>query len=189
MATYNVKGSHVVLARAWFEQNLGKGSLDRLANVDGKPAYPAVLLPGTWYDALPLARAFDAAAKDVRREVDEVVAEVARQNALQDLTTIYRVFLRVASPVRFLAFTPTLWRNYVQFADAKVVKNERGHYVGTCSAIPRDLYGWCAGGWRGFLPTAIELAGAKKATIAIAGPAPDPDQKDLLTLTCTIRYE
>ena len=131
--------------------------------MQGKPGGMSqeLLLPGAWYEVTPLVEALTVAAGKLQLDLEEVTMAIARANALEDLTTIYRVFLRVAAPVRVMSFTPRLWSNYVAFGDAVALKNEPGDYLGRCTGIPEHLLSWSAGAWRGFVPTAIELAGGK----------------------------
>jgi hypothetical protein len=185
MAEHNCKGSHLILAREWFEAHFGAGAFARFTE-SAPQAYPAIVLPGGWYDVAPLARAFEGASAELGRPVSALVSEVARQNALQDLTTIYRVFLRVAAPVRLLSFSAALWRNYVQFAHARAIRNDPGVYVGGCDGVPRRYLEWASGAWLGFVPTAIELAGGRKPTAAITKTRAIGG--DEWALECEIRY-
>lgn len=133
------------------------------------------MLPGAWYDANVLARVIHDAATQAGERPAGLAARIARRNAERDLTSIYRVFLRDASPHRLLALLPQLWRNYVAFADSRVIRNDPGHFVGHCVGVPSRLREWAEGFWLGFLPTAIQLAGGKNAQgRALGASAIDP---------------
>lgn len=168
VAEYKAKGSHLIAARQATDAQLGAGAFDRLCARAGA-TWGSVLLPGGWYEVAPLRAALAEVAGRQGRSVTDVAAGVARRNAETDLTTIYRVYVRTASPTRLLSFTPQLWRNYVQFAEARAVKNEPGEYVGECAGIPDDLIDWAEGAWLGFLPKAIEMVGATRVRGSIAG--------------------
>jgi hypothetical protein len=100
---------------------------------------------------------------------------------------MYRFFLRIATPQRVMGFTPRLWSTYVAFGAAKALVNEPGHYIGECAGIPKRLLEWSSGAWRGFVPTAIEVAGGKDVRGKIRGTWPTP-VADLWRLECEITY-
>jgi hypothetical protein len=179
------KGSHVMQAREWIDAKLGAGTFTSLVQGKGAIDNP-ILLPGTWYDVLPLVEALEVVGKQVNRSVHDMTAEIARQNALRDLTTMYRVFLRIAAPVRVMSFTPRLWGNYVAFGQASAIRNEPTHYIGECSGVPSRLLDWASGAWCGFVPAAIEVAGGKDAVGRITGVWREPG--DMRRLQCEVRY-
>jgi len=179
------KGSHVVIAREWIDERLGSGTFQRL--VDGKGAIDnPILLPGTWYDVVPLVEALEVVGQQLNLTVRDMTREIARLNALRDLTTIYRVFLRVAAPVRVMSFTPRLWSNYVAFGQATSVRNDPQHYVGECTGVPARVLEWACGAWCGFVPAAIEVAGGKDAVGKITGTW--MEHGDMRRLQCEVVY-
>ena len=157
---YQVKGSHIVVARDWIDERLREGAFSMQAKLAGA-SWGEIILPGMWYPVEPLIKVLAWASPKVGRPVQEVAAEIAMGNARKDLTTIYRAFMRLASPVRLLRMTPMLWRNYVKFAEATVVQNDPGYYIGACTELPERFGDWAVGCWLGFLPVAIEMAGGK----------------------------
>src|SRR5262245_865851 len=124
---YHVKGSHIAVANRWVDERLGDGAFSGKAQAIGAPWSRAVVLPGVWYDVEPLNELLAWASTRLGKPLRECAAEIAARNAKEDLTTIYRVFLRLAAPVRLLSQTPRLWRNYVRFADSTVIRNDPGH--------------------------------------------------------------
>jgi len=179
------KGSHVMQAREWIDTRLGPGTF--LSLVQGKGAIDnPILLPGTWYDVLPLVEALEVVGKQLNRTVQDMTMEIARQNALRDLTTMYRVFLRIAAPVRVMSFTPRLWGNYVAFGQATAIRNDPTHYVGECRGVPSRLLDWASGAWCGFVPAAIEVAGGRDAVGKITGVWREPGE--MRRIQCEVRY-
>jgi hypothetical protein len=157
---YHTKGSHLVQAEAWIDARLGAGTFKRLlAEASGEPV--GLLLPGHWYDVEPLHRVLQKVSERVGQSVEDITMGIARENALHDLTSIYRIFLRIVNPVRLLGQTPRLWSTYCDFGHAEAVVNDAGHYEAEGSGFPMHLLDWVCGGWRGFIPAAIELAGGK----------------------------
>jgi hypothetical protein len=186
MPEYKVKGSHVVMASKWVDERLGAGTFKRLVQDQGDP-WNGLLLPVTWYDVDPLQQALTVAAQMLGRSLEDLTMEITGQNARRDLTTIYRIFMRIAAPQRVMSNTPKLWSTYVNFGDARAVTNEAGHYIGECTGIPRHFLEWTCGAWRGFVPTAIELAGAKNVQGKILGTWPEGGA-DLHRLQLEVRY-
>jgi hypothetical protein len=108
---------------------------------------------------VPLVTALRQVASRIGSSVQEVTREIARRNGLNDLKTLYRVFLTIAAPDRVLAFTPQLWSTYVKFGEARVIENAPGHYLGECNGVPAPLVDWACGYWVGFLPAIVEVTG------------------------------
>jgi hypothetical protein len=183
--SYRAKGSHLIQAEAWFDKQHGAGTFKK-HYCDAAGTSSLVLLPGTWYDVEPLTVAVAWAATRLGRTLEDVALEIARLNAMHDLTTIYRVFLRLASPVLTLRQTPRLWSTYVAFGTARALVNESGHYVGEGSGIPAHLLDWVCGSWRGFIPAAIEVAGGKDVIGKIISRGSGVD--GLCTLQCEVKY-
>jgi hypothetical protein len=156
-----VKGSHITQAQRWVDQRLGEGTFKSLTKNAG-PRW-GVILPGTWYEVAILHEALDAAAERAEMSVEDITTEIAARNAEEDLSSLYRIFLRVANPRTVLSLTPKLWTTYVNFASAKAVLNETGHYIGRGEGFSQDQVEWACGCWRGFIPAAIKMAGGKSA--------------------------
>lgn len=192
MPDYKIKGSHVVMAAQWIDQRLGAGTFKRLVGATKDPDYQAVLMPVVWYNVDPLNQVLQSIAGELRSNVADMTMEIARLNALKDLTTMYRFFLRIAAPVRVMGFTPRLWSTYVRFGEAKAIKNEPGDYLGECTGIPKRLLEWTSGAWRGFVPAAIELAGGRDVRGVITGTWPEGKHEggdELYRLNCEVRYK
>lgn len=152
-----VKGSHVTQAERWVDDHLGKGTFKELTSSAGENWQ--IILPMAWYDVNVLEAALEQVSSKLRVSVEDITTEVARANAEADLTSIYRVFLRIAQPQRVLSMTPRLWTTYVKFGSALPIENEQGRYIGQCDGLDERLLGWACGCWRGFIPTTINMAG------------------------------
>jgi hypothetical protein len=184
---YVVKGTHVIMARKWVDERLGEGSF--MARVGDAPTdWPKVILPGSWYNVFPLEHAIADAARQLKMSTEDAATDIAARNARADLTTVYRAFLRVAGPHLIMNATSALWRNYVAFAEAKKVKNDYGKFIGECHKLPPRLLDWACGCWRGFVPTAIELAGGKESKGRILEKGREGDANDMAWLRCEVTY-
>jgi hypothetical protein len=161
-----VKGSIYLQAREWVDGALGAGTFSRAVAEAGGTS-TEIILPGTWLPVEPLIEAVAQAAAARRRPNQQAVAEIARLNALNDLTTIYRVFMRVAAPVRVLAHSPRVWGLYFDFGRPTIDTNEKGHFVGAIEEVPAHLVDFVQGALIGFLPAAVEMAGGKAPSARI----------------------
>lgn len=161
MEQRTIKGSHAIQVREWVDKRLGTGTFRELTRSGGDRW--GIIVAGGWYEVDIVNQVLVEASRRTKVPTEEIATEIARLNALNDLATIYRLFLRVAQPQRVLNFTPKLWRTYVSFADATAIRNEPGDYLGQCDGLTEELVAWACGCWRGFIPTTIELAGGKNA--------------------------
>jgi hypothetical protein len=160
MTEPQTKGMAIINMRNWLDERLGEGWFTRTARgLD--PDWPERVLPGDWYPARTSRAIYGSAVQELDGydSLEELMAKVSGEVALNDLNGILRAFLWVASPKMFLRTSPKIWANYVNFSSVEIVTNEAGHYVANISEIPADLVTWVAAAWRGFLPPALELAG------------------------------
>ena len=155
------------MARSWVDERLGPGAFTRLVAGGSANAWPTALLSSTWYPVEPLVDVLKTVAHQLRDSVENITADISKRNARNDLTSVYRAFLRMAGPEMTLKATSQLWATYVAFAEATIVTNEPGHYIGQCRGIPTHLFQWGCGTWRGFIPTAIEMCGGKNMNAQI----------------------
>jgi hypothetical protein len=159
MLTHAAKGSHITQVKKFVDAHLSTGTFARFALRAGGDETWDIVSVNAWYDAFVLQRVLEAVSREMSRSVVSIATEVARANALADLTSIYRMFMRIAQPQRMLYFTPQLWRNYVSFGDSRAIRNDPGAYVGETKGVPVSLLDWVCGNWLGFIPAGIELAG------------------------------
>jgi hypothetical protein len=166
MSERTVKGSHVLQLKEWLDRHLGPELFPQLTKHAGE--HWSVILPVAWYEVEVVNEVMQDASRRSGISVEEISTEVCQLNAERDLTSIYRIFLRVAQPQRVLEHTPKFWRTYVSFGEAKTIVNETGHYIGQGDGYPPELLSWACGCWLGFIPTTIALAGGKSPRSKIA---------------------
>jgi hypothetical protein len=80
------------------DARLGKGTFQELTRPAGENW--RIILPMAWYEVDVLEAALEQVSGKLRVSAEDITTEVARANAEADLTSIYRVFLRVAQPQR-----------------------------------------------------------------------------------------
>jgi hypothetical protein len=185
MAIYQIKGSYFIQAKQWIDQKLGEGTFKKLMMEAGAQRTD-ILLPGSWYDVLPLAQALGQASARLRIPMEDLSTDIARRTAQNDLTTLYKIFLRVAAPQRVLSSLPKLWATYVEFGEARILENEPGFFIGEGVGFPAAVLDWGCGCFRGFLPTAVEIAGGKDAVCQIIERRPESEGR--YTIQFQVRY-
>jgi hypothetical protein len=154
-----VKGSHILAASRWVDQQLGPRTFLSLTEQAGDNW--KILLPMAWYEIDTLYQALETVGRRLGISVEDATTEIATLNAETDLRSLYRVFLRIAQPQLVLSQTPRLWTTYVKFGSARAVENEKGHYIGQGEGFDEQLLPWACGCWRGFIPAAITVAGGR----------------------------
>jgi hypothetical protein len=171
MSRFKVKGTHVLQTRQLINEKLGEGAFATLVHEtkEARELWPGVILPSTWYEIAPLQIILAIVARNLKSTVEEVTTHIATRNARNDLTSVYRAFLKVAGPHLTLSATHKLWSTYVSFGESRAIQNEPGIYMGECRGMPKHLLPWACGCWRGFIPTAIEISGGKNCVSEVAG--------------------
>lgn len=159
------KGTHAIQVRNWVESRRGPEAFVALLRQHGANAYNRDLLVGGWYDAGQLLSVIEAAAAAEGVSTESAVEEIARNNAQSDLTTVYRVFLKILSPQPVLAFLPRIWRQYFRFGMVEILDNQPGRISFVTHGIHTRFLPWVRGGWRGFLPETIRVSGGRKPKI------------------------
>lgn len=168
---FGAKGTHVIQAVAWIDGRLGAGSFRKLAERAG--ADWSSPMPMIWYDLDVLLEVISEAALKLDMTIEDVTTQIALRNAQNDLTTIYRVFLRLLRPTVVLGFMPRMWETYFRFGTVKVLQNEPGSFTLITHGIPQRFLGWLRGGWKGFLPETIRVAGGNSVAIEVGTPERD----------------
>ena len=172
--TYLAKGTHVLQASEWIDQRLGAGTFQKLVAEAGASWSPP--MPMLWYDLDVLLRVITEVARRLGTTVEAVTTEISRRNAQHDLRTVYRVFLRILRPVVVLGFMPRMWETYFRFGSVHVITNEPRLFVLVTRGIPTRFLGWLRGGWTGFLPETIRVAGGHNVSLRMSDPEPDLTQ-------------
>jgi hypothetical protein len=170
--SYTVKGTHIITSRSWVDEQLGEGTFNRLSERAQAP-WGLKPLPSGWYDVYALMGIMEPICGQLKISVFDAFTDIATRNAKDDLTTVYRAFLRLAGARGLLNATPTLWRNYVAFGTVEKLANQPGFHEAIGRAIPTPLLDWACACWNGFIPTAVLLAGGTNPSLTIVETGPD----------------
>lgn len=163
-----VKGMAIINARDWLDERLGAGWFTGQARTKDLE-WPERVLPGDWYSVRTELHVFKRAHEqlDGFDSLEQLMATISKEVALNDLTGILRAFLWVASPRMFLRTAPMIWSTYANFTTIGDMNNDAGHFNVKVSDIPADIVTWVAAAWHGFLPPALELAGGQDPVSSI----------------------
>ncbi|MDB4966168.1 MAG: hypothetical protein JWN44_1857 [Myxococcales bacterium] len=168
-----VKGTHILVARDYVDETMGKGTFAKLTESGGKRWQ--VLLPSSWYELDVLHPALVTVAVAKKRKIIDVATDIASRNARTDLTGVYKLFLKMLSPQTVLGKLPHLWRLYVQFGECFPVSNDKGRYVAEGRGLIAEYSDWAAGCWRGFITTAVEMSGGHRIEVSLSPLKPEAD--------------
>jgi len=187
--TYTVKGTHIITSRSWVDEQLGEGYFAQRSS-DVRAPWGSKPLPSAWYDVHALMKVMEPICEQLNISVFDAFSDIAARNASDDLTTIYRAFLRLAGARGLLNATPTLWRNYVAFGTVEKITNQPGLHEAIGRGIPTPLLDWACACWNGFIPTAVTLAGGSNPVLKIIETGPDTtaDEPDMSFLHVQLHY-
>jgi hypothetical protein len=130
-------------------------------------------LSGSWYDVMPILPISVAAARVAGMSHTRIVRENATWMAKRDLRGIYRLIVAVASVEMVVERLPDLSLRYFDFGSADGSMVGEKLFESNRLGIPAPLVDWFATAASGFIPVALESAGAKNVRVRGLGHAPD----------------
>jgi hypothetical protein len=167
---FRAKGLVFLGAREFYDERLKGGctAVSDLLDPDVRAFFEQRFLTGGWYDVMPILAISMAAARAARVPHPRIVRENAEWMAKRDLRGIYRLIVAVASVELIVARLPDLSLRYFDFghADGKMVGErlfESNRY-----GIPAPLADWFVYATAGFVPVALETAGAREVRVRAA---------------------
>jgi hypothetical protein len=122
-------------------------------------------LSGGWYDIMPILTISAAAARAATQPYSRIVRDNARWLAKRDLRGIYKVIVAVASIEMVVEKLPGLSLRYLDFGRAEGKMIGERVFESTRFGIPVPLADWFVFATNGFVPIALESAGAKNVHV------------------------
>ncbi len=141
------------------------------------------IIAGGWYDVLPLVPLSAAAAGLAATPHPRLVRENARWLARRDIHGVYRFLLRLASPEMVAARLPRVAIQYFDFGGASGELEGPGLFRARQTKVPAPLADWLLWCVEGFVPVALETAGAKQVTVRSLGTEPDGTRAGVVMMT------
>jgi hypothetical protein len=99
-------------------------------DVEDQSALDAIV-PVGWYELALYARLIHALNRQHGRPDLSLLDELGRYEAQQDLTTIHRLFMKVANPGLILAKSMELWRRFHDTGEWEIVRHSSTAATGT----------------------------------------------------------
>ncbi len=154
-------------AHEFYEERV-PGGVKALADkleIDDREFFMQPFLPGGWYDVLPIARISQTAAKLAGIPSVQLVRENAARLAHRDVNGVYRILLKLASPELVASRLPRASLQYFDFGTADGTMTGPKQFVARRHGVPLALATWMSSCIEGFVPVALEYAGAKQVTV------------------------
>lgn len=153
-------GNEAVVARAAREDTTG--TVGRFL--------ATTFVPGSWYDALPLATLTEAGSRVRGATHAKVVREAAAFVARRDLGGVYRALLVAAKPEAVASRLPGLAMRYFEFGSADGTLVGPQTMVARRGGVPEVFARWLVWATEGFVPTALSMAGALDVRVTASEP-------------------
>jgi len=164
---FRAKGLVFLGAREFYESHLPGGcdAVRALLDADTVAFFDQRFLSGAWYDVMPILAISHAAARASATSHVRIVRDNAAWMAKRDLRGIYRLVVTMATIEMVVGRLPDLSLRYFDFgsADGKMVGDKL--FESNRLGIPAPLADWFANAATGFIPVALECAGATNVRV------------------------
>jgi hypothetical protein len=160
---YRVKGLVYMRTYSFFEEKF-PGRLEligRLLDPPVKAFFAQTFLASGWYDALPIAPLVIAEASLCAQSVPDYLEARATWQADQDIHSVYRILLRLASPGMVAARLARIMGQVLSFGTTEIVDKSDHGMKGVVRGMPEILGPWYSGALTVYGRRALTLAGAK----------------------------
>ncbi len=159
------KGVGFINVRAFASARFGEASWQRVlrALTSDEQLDLLEIIPMGWYDLALYARLIRVLDREFGKGDLSLLEQLGRYEATKDLTTLHRLFMRVANPGLILAKTTQLWRRFHDTGSWDVVREDKSatgtlHQWGVVdAALCAELTGYIRG--------IIEVGAGKGVTV------------------------
>jgi hypothetical protein len=159
-----VRGNVVLGYLRYCDDSIPGGRQAVLARVDNPAVeqfFAQPFLVGGLYDVLPLVPLGQAMALVSGLPYRELLRRHATVQADRDISTVYRLMLKLASPQQVVRALPGTARRYFDFVSSVVREVRAGQWEVTIRGVPAPLAQVYKSATEAFIVRALELAGAK----------------------------
>lgn len=174
-ATFRAKGLVFLGARAFYAEHIRGGcdAVRTFLSADLAAFFDQTFLSGGWYDVMPILTISAAAARAAGESQSKIVRENARWVANKDLRGIYKLIVSMATVEMVVERLPDLSLRYFDFGRAEGRMTGATVFELTRFGIPSPLADWFVFATMGFVPVALESAGAKNVRVRGSRHVPD----------------
>ncbi len=163
---FHIKGGGFLGHLAWVDASYpgGRAAFLEALSPEMRAYFGNVFLASSWYDLLALASAGHVCARTLGMRYRAFVAMRSRHQAQLDLTGMYRMLLRLASPRMVASRIPKVMAQYLDFGSSRVLDESDGGVTFEIAGVPTLLVDWMSGVYEGFLDVVVTTAGGKTPT-------------------------
>jgi hypothetical protein len=167
---FHVKGLIYARTHMYFTEHVEGGPaavLPHLPSDTLRDFFQQTFVAATWYDALPMAPLIRAEARACALPVKEYLARRAGWQAEQDIHTVYRLLLKLASPSMVASRLATLVSRVIDFGEPAVVERGDRRLRLVVRGMPDVLTEWYDNAMTVYGERALRLAGAKEPSVRV----------------------
>ncbi|MFT3923231.1 MAG: hypothetical protein QM778_11925 [Myxococcales bacterium] len=166
---FRIKGTGYLGHMRWVEQHYPGGRQAFLAAVS--PSIRAFLdqpfLAMSLFDIMPLICAGHTCARVCKTTFFQFIANRSGHQAQQDLTTLHRALLKLASPRMVASRVPMLMSQYFDFGETAVLESDAKSVRFELSSIPVMYAEWLHAVYDGFGRTLVEATGGVSPRLSV----------------------
>jgi hypothetical protein len=175
---FRVKGVLYLGTQTYFAARVKGGMEALLARIEDEPLRAFIaqkFLPASFYDVLPVYPLIHAEARACNQPVATYLRQRAEYQAEQDMSGVYKVLLKLASPEAVAARLPRLVTQILNFgkAEAATGPTTPGLRSFELTGMPAILLAWYMNGLAVYAQHALRLAGARTCQVSVRQPDPE----------------
>lgn len=158
---FHIKGGGFLGHLAWVDSSYpgGRSAFLSALSPQMRSYFETMFLAQSWYDLLALASAGHVCSKALGMRFRAFIAMRSRHQAQLDLTGMYRMLLKLASPRMVASRIPKVMAQYLDFGTARIVREEPTAVIFDIAGVPVILVDWMSGVYEGFIDVIITSAG------------------------------
>ncbi|MCP4899554.1 MAG: hypothetical protein GY906_21520 [bacterium] len=164
-----VKGTAFCSRIAYVERHHGGKALEQVFDQMKDQGCAASLkkraLPSGWYSFENYVDLLETIDRVCGKGDGSLFRGMASQVAQDDLSTIYRAFIRVASPAFVLKKASHIWRQYYDSGDLQVLKDQPGEVLLEVCDMPNPQTAHCES-ISGWVEQCVRMTGAANAKVS-----------------------
>jgi hypothetical protein len=173
---FHVKGGIYLGTQKYFAAEV-EGGVEALWAEIRDPALLAFIqqkfLPSSWYDVLPVYELIRAEARALKLTIARYLQQRARFQVEQDIGGVYRFLLKIVSADSVALRLPRMLTQVLDFGAHEAKQVGPGRVEAQLTGYPAMLWEWYANAFQVYSERALDLAGARDATVLVRQPEPD----------------
>ena len=166
-AGFKTKGLVYLAAKEYYGKVVpgGLAAFEAALSPELRTFFLSNFIASGWWDVLPIVPLSAVAAKLCGISQRELVIANARHTAERDISGVYRLLLKVASPSLVAGRLPRISMQYFSFGESSGAQVAPGEFRAEQRGVPIALQDWLIWAVEGFAPVALSAAGAKSVSV------------------------